>query len=274
MHIPDAEVQRIRKCTSAGWLLPYLAALDAMFSKRWDCRLRTAQAGHLLDEPIPRIDWLSAPHAEAHKNLETCLKLCHGSSRWDAFRQFLNWLMWGFGDASCQAAPQIDSHLNAAWYMTFNLGLYLKYPYDYLGEQAAELYGGGKHNPTAYFPTPMSLATAMVAMMMNEKDKAASVCDPCVGSGRFLMVASNYSLNLYGIDIDPLILKACRLNMWWYVPWGVCRPKHIKGLECPAPRKPPEQISTQRAAPADGQSLGEFIQLELFDKLPTHTERR
>ena len=77
-----------------------------------------------------------------------------------------------------------------------------------LGQYAAELYGNGKHNPTAYFPTPMHLCDLMVKMLMDKTDKTASVCDPCVGSGRLLMVASNYSLNLYGMDIDPLILKS------------------------------------------------------------------
>ena len=62
--------------------------------------------------------------------------------------------------------------------------------------------------------------------------KTASVCDPCVGFGRLLMAASNYSLHLYGMDIDYSILKVCKANMWMYVPWGIAHRK-IQELDSP-----------------------------------------
>lgn len=120
--------------------------------------------------------------------------------------------------------------LNADWYKTFNLGLFLKYPHDYLGDFAAEMVGNGKNNPTAYFPTPMNVCVMIAKMTMIDANKTSSVCDPCVGSGRLLMVASNYSINIYGMDIDFRILQICKANMWMYVPWGVVK-FEIEGLE-------------------------------------------
>ena len=150
---------------------------------------------------------------------------------WQTFNRFVEWLLFGFGAPSVQAMPsQIEDDVNAFWYKTFNLGLFLKYPHDYLGEYAAALYGKGWQNPTAYFPTPMNVSIMMATMLLGEQDKTASVCDPCVGSGRLLLVASNYSLNLYGMDIDCQILNVCIANMWMYVPWCVVRPP-LKGLE-------------------------------------------
>jgi type I restriction-modification system DNA methylase subunit len=45
------------------------------------------------------------------------------------------------------------------------------------------------------------------------------ICDPCVGSGRMLLHASNYSLSLYGQDIDPLAVTMCKINGALYAPW-------------------------------------------------------
>ena len=151
------------------------------------------------------------------------------------FSLFVEWLLFGFGAPSVtEMPPQIEDDVNAFWYKTFNLGLFLKYPHDYLGEYAVALYGKGWQNPTAYFPTPMSVSVLMATMLLSEQDKTASVCDPCVGSGRLLLAASNYSLNLYGMDIDHQILNVCKANMWMYVPWCVVRPP-LNGLELAVP---------------------------------------
>ena len=42
-----------------------------------------------------------------------------------------------------------------------------------------------------------------------------TVNDPCVGSGRLLLHASNISLRLYGQDIDPLAVAMCKINEKW-----------------------------------------------------------
>ncbi|MCG3771943.1 MAG: hypothetical protein JW384_03142 [Nitrosomonadaceae bacterium] len=161
----------------------------------------------------------------------------------------------------------IEPNVNAFWYKPFNLGLFLKYPHDYLGAYAVELYGKGHNNPTAYFPTPMHISVFMAMMLLSEKDKTASVCDPCVGSGRLLMAASNYSLNLYGVDIDYSILNVCKVNMWMYVPWAVRRPE-IKGLEPATPfqhQDTPTIQPIQQTTPEVQKKLLEYSeQMNLF----------
>lgn len=204
-----------------------------MFSGRWDYWFRTVEAGKVLDEPIPQINWLGHAHPDSKKNLETCINLCRDRFTREAFDLFVEWILHGLSDPSVEESPaQITPALNASWYKTFNLGLFLQHPYDYLGEFAAELYGNGGRNPTAYFPTPMNVSVMMAKMTFddNEKGITASVCDPCLGSGRLLMAASNYSLNLYGMDIDRRILNVAKVNFWQYVPWAVYRPE-IKGLD-------------------------------------------
>lgn len=52
-------------------------------------------------------------------------------------------------------------------------------------------------------------------------DHTVSVHDPCVGTGRTLLSASNWSLRLSGQDLDGTVLKGCRINLWLYAPWGM-----------------------------------------------------
>lgn len=248
-----------------------------MFSTRWDYWSRTIATGKLLDEPIPQIDWLSTGHDEPRNNLEKCIGLCNNRFSRHALDLFVDWLLHAFGDPSVKELPNdLEPRLNTGWYKTFNgacdrtrqLGLFLQYPFDYLGEYAAELYGSGRSNPTGYFPTPINVSLMMAKMMMSENDKTKSVCDPCVGSGRLLMAASNYSLNLYGMDIDKSILNICKVNMWQYVPWGVYRPKLIKGLDdVQQPMQQKDSLAIQpiqKTTKETQEKLLKYVQMELF----------
>ncbi len=62
----------------------------------------------------------------------------------------------------------------------------------------------------------------MVRMQMGggEDMRDKTVCDPCVGTGRMLLCASNYSCRLYGVDILHNMVTATTLNLFLYAPWG------------------------------------------------------
>jgi tRNA G10 N-methylase Trm11 len=62
----------------------------------------------------------------------------------------------------------------------------------------------------------------MTRMLMEGEDcRTKTVCDPAVGTGRFLLTASNYSLRLYGQDIDPTVCMATLVNGYLLAPWLV-----------------------------------------------------
>lgn len=205
--------------TCRGWLLPYLWALDGMFSKRWDYWTRTLEKGEMLAEPIPKIEFEMFPNAEALKNLESCLrKYVHMGVR---LNDFLEWLLWGFGEG--EDRPRVAPEVNEFWYRTFNLGFLLRNPHDYWGGLLTEQKSGYWNNPNAFYPTPHAVCEAMARMTFvgdgDFRDK--TVCDPCVGTGRLLLFASNYSLRIFGADIDRVCVQACRINGYLYVPWMV-----------------------------------------------------
>ena len=210
-----------------GWFWPYMLQIDELVgSKRWNYWFRTILNGELFDEPIPQIKFLGHADPEPMKNLRNCLEHHHCLMHSVGHSEFFDWLLWGFGEGN--EKPRISEKVNELWYRTFNLGPFIQKPHDYLGEIISEAKAGKTYwtNPNAFFPTPHHIVDFMTQMSFTDapedKDQhTMSVCDPCVGSGRFLMYASNYSLNLYGVDIDPICVKACKLNGYFYVPWLV-----------------------------------------------------
>lgn len=84
--------------------------------------------------------------------------------------------------------------------------------------------------------------------------RTLSVCDPCVGSGRMLLHASNVSLCLFGQDIDPLAVAMCKINGALYAPWlSFPLPESILGTlfepppaPLPVPDPPPDGVPVFR----------------------------
>jgi hypothetical protein len=184
--------------------------------------LRTLEAGRLLDEPIPPIAFRQ-PDNKVFSLLRDWSRLigrdCGG---WSDFATLLDWLSWGL--ALSREAPRLSEEINEKLYRKVNLQPLLEVPYDYLGEFVAAGKAKG-WNPTAFFPTPHNVVELMVQMTLTDAEPAGrdprtrTVNDPCVGSGRMLLHASNMSLNLLGQDIDPLAISMCKINGALYAPW-------------------------------------------------------
>lgn len=204
-----------------GWLMHYRLLLEETgeVGRRWDYWARTMSAGRLLDEKIPQICFSGEPHA-GMKLVEGWLRQVdqsHGG--WAAVGKLFDWLLWGF--ALCPEAPKLSAELNEQLYRTVNLAPLLTSPYDYFGEWIA--LSKGRWNPHAFFPTPHNVVEMMVRMNMDtgEDMRAKTVCDPTVGSGRMLLHASNFSLRLYGADVDAELVKLTKINGALYAPWLV-----------------------------------------------------
>lgn len=208
-----------------GWLLPYVLATDEFLWRRWDHWLQTAQARKIIAN-IPRIQWQK--DQAAFKMLEHCLSNItrygdwRGWGSWSVFEFFLDWLLYGFGDGSQTSLPDEKDEYSGAsqrLYQVFNLETLIAYPYDYFGDILAENSFGRE---SGFFPTPMEVAELMAAMNFGTEDfRAKTVCDPCVGTGRMLLCASNWSYRLFGSDINSTVIKACVVNGYLYAPWLV-----------------------------------------------------
>ena len=202
---------------------------------RWGYLLRTLDAGKLLDEPIPRIEFWQ-PDRQVYSALEKWVQVPGWDmGGWSDFRKLLDWLSWGLG--LCGEMPELEEAKAERLYRDVNLVPMLESPYDYFGAWISERKTP-HFNPNAFYPTPHCICEMMVAMMGHDDGdcRSKTVCDPCVGSGRMLLHASNHSLRLYGQDIDPLVVAVCKINMALYAPWGAFPvPESYFGAAAPLP---------------------------------------
>jgi hypothetical protein len=233
--------------------LPYVIGLHAApaVADRWGYRLRTLAAGRLLDEPIPQIHFGVADNAVFGLLHEWSRLVGHDGGGWSDFRTLLDWLCWAL--ALSREPPRLSDEVNEKLYRGVDLRPLLQCPYDYLGQHVAAGKARG-WNPTAFYPTPHNVVELMVRMTVADSradgrdPRTRTVADPCVGSGRMLLHASNYSLCLFGQDIDPLAVAMCKVNGALYAPWlSFPLPAAVVGTHvlAPPPRRPESDYPPQ-----------------------------
>lgn len=214
--------------TYKGWLAFYVQQLHEFnnfnFPDRWGY-LTKIQFTKKITAPIPQINF-GIPSEEAMHNFKQCTEVVwksHGG--WLGLRLFLEWLGYGLGIHP--ELPDMNHDTHQKLYQLFNAALWMQSPHDYIGKYICE-QRGNSWNPGAFYPTPHPVCEAMAQMQVVDQTKdnqythlLNSVCDPCVGTGRLLLHASNYSLCLFGADIDSLLVLATKINGAIYAPWMV-----------------------------------------------------
>jgi len=239
-----------------GWALPYVQQIHATHPDvpdRWGYLLRTREAGPLLAEPIPPIHF-GPPDPKVAGMLDQWTRTVGWDmGGWSDFRVLIEWLCWSLGLST--ELPDLKPETHEKLYRTVNLGPLLAAPRDYLGTWVSERKAAG-WNPSGFYPTSHEVCELMVAMTMHDHEqegrdtRTLSVCDPCVGTGRMLLHASNLSLNLYGQDIDPLVCAITKINGALYAPWIVCPlPAEILGRAVPLPPPAPLPVPEEHQPP-------------------------
>lgn len=217
----------LKRDLESGFLVPYLLDVETMMWGRWDYWTRVQVGGALPDAPIPRIDFIGLDRSRGNHGQKMLLRCIDavGGSGWSLSRSIetvLDFALFGFG--YLKELP--EEPRPGAWmrlYQLFDLWPLLIWPYDYLGDIMAEA-GIGKG--ADFYPTPHELCEMMTLMNYGEGDhRATTVCDPCVGTGRMLLHASNHSLRLFAQDISHLAVRTTIFNGYLYAPWLV------KGIE-------------------------------------------
>ena len=147
-------------------------------------------------------------------------------------------------------------------YQVFCLDAMLLWPHDYFGTLLSESSYGKKQG---FYPTPHHICDFMTQIVCDEQrdSRTETVCDPCVGTGRFLLHASNHSLRLYGMDIDLTLCKATLVNGYMYAPW-LARP--IPWLD-----QATASLEQSSGAPEAMQAAKDFSD-QMVQAAPAHTQ--
>jgi len=237
-----------------GWAIEYLLGGDKIFGTgRLEWWMDVIGAGELPDTPIPHIEFQHGASnrlreglpvipktrgkktgppltaSGARKHLEDLVSRMGGG--WDALSYLIEWLSWSLGVGCTEEFPEprYEQKWHEYLYVNFELGRLQAADSDVFGGILSERHGAG-WNPHAFYPTPHSICNMMVRMTVDPESKVLpdgrdarmmSVCDPCVGTGRMLLEASNYSVNLSGMDVDRMMVNACCINMALFAPWAV-----------------------------------------------------
>ncbi len=212
--------------TYRGFLLPYAVQLhhsQALIPDRWGYYFQILRCG-LTPDSIPHLSFCSSPDRGTIRAIERWINLIEETSlAGSSFQTIVDWMAWALGVSDNQ--PALADSLQEKLYRTVNIEPWLLHPYDYLGDVLAEQRSRG-WNTTGFFPTPHAVCEMITQLTMNEANstnghdpRTQSIMDPCCGTGRMLLHASNYSLNLHGMDIDPLVLTIIKINGALYCPW-------------------------------------------------------
>lgn len=244
MKYPENKIDKtVKRNLQHGWLMPYLLELDLVSWQRWHYLEGIFVKGKLPEKGIPQLEFCFGDNGNntvktigspARSHLERCLDLIPNSSgwrgwgNWQYFNYFLEFLLFGFGDPSQLEEPKEPSGCVGAsmrLYQYFNLGYFVLFPWDYLGILLSENKYGRE---VAFYPTPHCVLEAMAVMAFHDikiedgKDaRLYSFNEPCCGSGRSLIYASNYTLILSGADINETLVKTTLVNGYLYAPWLV-----------------------------------------------------
>jgi N-6 DNA Methylase len=233
-EVTPAIVQLPERGKDFGWQLPDLLLLDDKFTGRWDYWFNAMVTKQLPSDLLPPVDFDTTPHQDTMKMLTATLDSISGHGRgshrgWSSstyFDYFSQWLLFGLGHGGHERngeppkEPLGCNGASARLLKVFDLEMLLRHPYDYFGDILAEC-AYGKHN--SFYPTPHHVCELMVKVIMPEGEdlRTKTVCDPCTGTGRLLLHASNHSMRLFGMDIDPLLCRLALVNGYLYSPWLV-----------------------------------------------------
>ncbi|MGG6262942.1 hypothetical protein ACQ4M3_24295 [Leptolyngbya sp. AN03gr2] len=214
-----------------GWLLNELIGLDDLIWGRWHYWAITVKKGDLLTAPIPKIQFTSQLLVRQH--LEHCLDCIpnQGTGRWQSWSSteyiefFLDWLLFGLGHKGQPRSPIEPCGCQGAGdrlLKTFDLSGLMLFPQDYWGDLLADIQWGKANQ---FYPTHLNLCVFKAETLMAGKtdSRRERAVDPCCGTGRMIMVLSNYVLTIYGMDISQICAKATLVNCALFAPW-VYRP--------------------------------------------------
>lgn len=207
-----------------GFLVPSLILLDEYGTKRWTWWLPYVANNQVPDTPIPQINWNEHHFKKDNivKQLQKCVKQCN-------LDEFLDFILYGMGEGDSLSWVNTPHSIILSWEKILHEifpEMMLK-PYPYFSNFIEQEMGQSRRSGNAFYSTPIHMSEAMSRMTFDGiGDITKSVLDPCCGTGNLLLTASNYSINLYGQDINATVLKGCKIHGYMYVPWLV------KPLDC------------------------------------------
>lgn len=231
----DSEVQEIEGIVpypltlDRGWYLSDFLSDEIAINGRWKYLQDTDRAGHLLDAPIPHIQFRKTPDPRTREYLHYCLEQINPNwetadvdDRRRTVHYLFDWLLYGLGHPLMPKPPAElwDGYSFDRLYKVFKPAYLLVWPYDYFGMLLEEAEEGLPTSPQFRQITMGKAEKEVKKLFPQDADyRVDMLVDPETSSGRILLHASNHTLELVGLSTNAPWAKATILNGYFYIPW-------------------------------------------------------
>lgn len=205
-----------------GWNRGQCIELDQTAFNVWGAWLSILEKGEYVEgDTAPYAPLSSTGDISVTKSLQNCYDVA--SRQGKQAHDFIDWIGYAIGIAWCSKSPVYSESIETYLEEHFPWEGFITKPYDYLSGFLAE---NGSSGHLDYYPTPLSITTAM-ALMMNP-DWTDSVIEPCIGPGSIILPVK--SLNMVGMDLNLLMVKAASIQAFFYKPQLLYTPEPILGI--------------------------------------------
>lgn len=205
-----------------GWMRGMAFLLETFLYGRWHGWLDVINRGEWEPGDVPPNPVTSgqAKGNDAYRMLEKCMN--HVINKGATYRDFIEWIGYGLG-ISYFEKPRISEELWESLYREFSLDLLLWEKTDVLSAFVSE---AGSSGHLDYYPTPLHV-TELMNKMLNPSE-SDTLFEPCLGAAA--MVLPTPSLNIVGIDLNPLMVKVASIQAFLFLPSLLYTPRPIVGL--------------------------------------------
>lgn len=205
-----------------GWARGMCLSYDEEHMNIWKTWLAIVEKGIWEEgDPVPDAKVRPEMNHDVYKELQRCFDYIY--PRGYRLYEFIEWIGYALGIAWCSEPSKMPEDLQEYLYEHFPFEALIKHPSDYFSLFLAE---NGASNSLSYFPTPLHITVAM-NMMLNPS-WSNSVMEPCLGPGG--MVLPTNSLNIVGMDLNPLMARAAAIQAFFYKPQLLFSPAPITGV--------------------------------------------
>lgn len=176
---------------------------------------------------LPQIEFRENPKVYTRLNAILGEIMPSFPSKWEAVQWMFEWVLWSLGHPSWQRIEwdlDREGHAHTVMASAFPFSAFILHPYDYLGQWLYSL-----SDDTNQFPEPTSLEEVKVFVhdfFVGHPNGEIPFFDRKTGTGRFSLVASNYTREIYPYAITPedslpqsLEMMAYLINAYFYAPW-------------------------------------------------------
>lgn len=205
-----------------GWNRSTCLLIDADAFNVWGNWTSILDKGVFMEgDPAPYAPIGSAGESNVYKALQSCLDI--SAREGNHTHDLIDWVGFAIGIAWCSQAPRYSERVEVYLEEHFPWEAFIKHPFDYLSRFLAE---NGSSGDFDYYPTPLSVTT-MMAKMVNP-GWTDSVLEPCIGPGSVILPVK--SLNMVGMDLSLLMVKAACIHAFFYKPQLLYSPTPILGI--------------------------------------------